>query len=173
MREFPVIDAASSVEQLRLRLKDNEFEQYGEAFIPEYVYDVIRQLPRFSTMSVSTCPPNSRCLLTESSAVTSKMPRSSWGSYWIRCMMSAVNQCDPTATKPYRERPLHATILLLPLPNLSISQQQMRTDGKKLVRSKEQQLLACLAQLLQSLPSQRSLGAKSDQSYASQACQIL
>lgn len=53
MREFPVIDAASSVEQLRMRLKDNEFEQYGEAFIPEYVYDSIRQLPRFSSMSVS------------------------------------------------------------------------------------------------------------------------
>ena len=53
MREFPVIDAAASVEQLRLRLKDSEYEQYGEAFIPEYVYDVIRQLPRFATMSVS------------------------------------------------------------------------------------------------------------------------
>ena len=54
MREFSVIDAALSVDQLRLRLKDNELEQYGEAFIPEYVYDVIRQLPRFSTMRVST-----------------------------------------------------------------------------------------------------------------------
>ena len=53
MREFQVIDSAVSVEQLRLRLKDSELEQYGEAFIPEYVYDVIKRLPRFSTMRVS------------------------------------------------------------------------------------------------------------------------
>ncbi|KAF2839100.1 cysteine proteinase [Patellaria atrata CBS 101060] len=50
MREFNIIDAADSVEKLKLRLKDNELEQYGEAFIPEYVYDVIKRLPRFSTM---------------------------------------------------------------------------------------------------------------------------
>ena len=54
MREFPVIDAAVSVDQLRLRLKENELEQYGEAFIPEFVYDVIRRLPRFSSMRVSS-----------------------------------------------------------------------------------------------------------------------
>lgn len=53
MREFPVIDAAASVDQLRMRLKDNELEQYGEAFIPEFVYEVIRRLPRFSSMRVS------------------------------------------------------------------------------------------------------------------------
>ena len=52
MREFPVIDAAVSVDQLRMRLKDNELEQYGDAFIPEFVYDVIRRLPRFSSMRV-------------------------------------------------------------------------------------------------------------------------
>ena len=53
MREFPVIDAAASLDQLRMRLKDNELEQYGEAFIPEFVYEVIRRLPRFSSMRVS------------------------------------------------------------------------------------------------------------------------
>lgn len=53
MREFPIIDSAVSVEQLKLRLKDNELEQYGEAFTPDFVYDVIRQLPRFQTMQVS------------------------------------------------------------------------------------------------------------------------
>lgn len=52
MREFPVIDSAVSVDQLRMRLKDNELEQYGEAFIPEFVYEVIRRLPRFATMRV-------------------------------------------------------------------------------------------------------------------------
>lgn len=53
MREFLVIDSALSVEQLRMRLKENELEQYGEAFIPEFVYEVIRRLPRFSSMRVS------------------------------------------------------------------------------------------------------------------------
>lgn len=53
MKEFRVIDAASSVDQLRLRLKQNELEQYGEAFIPEYVYHAIRDLPRFRDMRVS------------------------------------------------------------------------------------------------------------------------
>ncbi|ODH52908.1 hypothetical protein GX48_00775 [Paracoccidioides brasiliensis] len=50
MREFRVIDAATSAEKLRLRLKQNELEQYGESFIPEYVYQVIRHLPRFRDM---------------------------------------------------------------------------------------------------------------------------
>ncbi|KAG8210807.1 Ubiquitin carboxyl-terminal hydrolase [Trichophyton interdigitale] len=50
LREFRVIDAASSVEKLRLRLKQNELEEYGESFIPEYVYQVIRHLPRFRDM---------------------------------------------------------------------------------------------------------------------------
>ncbi|MCJ1405233.1 hypothetical protein MMC11_008460 [Xylographa trunciseda] len=50
MHEYPVIDSAASIEQLRLRLKDNELEEYGDAFTPEFVYEVIRRLPRFSTM---------------------------------------------------------------------------------------------------------------------------
>lgn len=53
MREFGVIDSATSVAQLRLRLKDSELEQYGEPMIPEYVYEVIKRLPRFSSMRVS------------------------------------------------------------------------------------------------------------------------
>lgn len=54
MREFNIIDSAISTEQLRMRLKDNELEVYGESFIPEYVYEVIKRLPRFSSMRVST-----------------------------------------------------------------------------------------------------------------------
>lgn len=50
MQEFPVIDSAESFEQLRVRLKPEELEQYGESLIPEYVYQVIRQLPRFRDM---------------------------------------------------------------------------------------------------------------------------
>ena len=53
MREFHVIDSAITVKQLKMRLKDNELEQYGEAFIPEFFYEMIRRLPRFSTMRVS------------------------------------------------------------------------------------------------------------------------
>jgi ubiquitin carboxyl-terminal hydrolase 10 len=62
MREFPVIDSAGSLEQLRMRLKENELEQYGEPFTPDFVYDVIRRLPRFSTMRVSTIRLFIRCL---------------------------------------------------------------------------------------------------------------
>jgi ubiquitin carboxyl-terminal hydrolase 10 len=62
MREFPVIDSAASLEQLRMRLKENELEQYGEPFTPDFVYDVIRRLPRFSTMRVSAARLLIRCL---------------------------------------------------------------------------------------------------------------
>ena len=54
MREFPIIDSAKSVDQLKMRLQDKELEEYGDAFIPEFVYEVIRRLPRFSTMRVSS-----------------------------------------------------------------------------------------------------------------------
>lgn len=53
LREFKVIDSAESTEKLQMRLKDTELEQYGEAFAPEYVYDVIKRLPRFAHMRVS------------------------------------------------------------------------------------------------------------------------
>jgi ubiquitin carboxyl-terminal hydrolase 10 len=56
MREYPVIDSAPSVEKLRMRLKENELEQYGEAFTPDFVYNVINRLPRFSTMRASLSP---------------------------------------------------------------------------------------------------------------------
>ncbi|KAI9834477.1 MAG: hypothetical protein M1826_002631 [Phylliscum demangeonii] len=50
LREFKVIDSASTPEQLKMRLKESELEEYGEAFIPDFLYDVIRRLPRFSSM---------------------------------------------------------------------------------------------------------------------------
>lgn len=52
MRDFKMIDSAASIDQLRLRLKDNELEQYGDPLTPEYVYDVIKRLPRFDNMKV-------------------------------------------------------------------------------------------------------------------------
>ena len=54
MREFKVIDSAVNVGQLRRRLKAEELEQYGEPFTPEFVYDAIKQLSRFSNMKVSS-----------------------------------------------------------------------------------------------------------------------
>lgn len=53
MREFKVIDSAASADQLKKRLKSEEYEQYGEPFTPEFVYDAIRKLPRFASMRVS------------------------------------------------------------------------------------------------------------------------
>lgn len=55
MREYRVIDSAQSVEKLRLRLKDGELEQYGEAFTPDFVYEAMRALPRFVSMQVGSC----------------------------------------------------------------------------------------------------------------------
>ena len=52
IREFNVIDSAASVDQLRRRLKIEELGQSGEPFIPEFVYDAIRKLPRFASMRV-------------------------------------------------------------------------------------------------------------------------
>ncbi len=52
LREFNIVDSATSVDQLRRRLKIEELGQYGEPFIPEFVYDAIRTLPRFASMRV-------------------------------------------------------------------------------------------------------------------------
>lgn len=53
MREFQVLASAESVDVLRMLLNQQQLEQYGEAFTPEYVYDAIRKLDRFSSMRVS------------------------------------------------------------------------------------------------------------------------
>lgn len=53
-REFGLIASAGSAELLRKRLRNEELERYGEPFIPEFVYDAIRKLPRFASMRVRT-----------------------------------------------------------------------------------------------------------------------
>jgi hypothetical protein len=73
MREFNVIDSAVSVEKLRLRLKDNELEQYGQAFTPDFVYEVINRLPRFSSMRVCTLNPFFKQIANLLSAAINKM----------------------------------------------------------------------------------------------------
>ncbi|KAL2132883.1 hypothetical protein VTI74DRAFT_3197 [Chaetomium olivicolor] len=50
MREFKLLDSAPSAEQLKKRLKSEDYEKYGEAFTPEFVYEAIRTLPRFASM---------------------------------------------------------------------------------------------------------------------------
>ncbi|EGS18335.1 ubiquitin carboxyl-terminal hydrolase-like protein [Thermochaetoides thermophila DSM 1495] len=50
MREFKAIASASTAELLRKRLRPEEYEKYGDPFTPEFVYDTIRKLPRFSSM---------------------------------------------------------------------------------------------------------------------------
>ncbi|KAK4179881.1 hypothetical protein QBC36DRAFT_56640 [Triangularia setosa] len=50
MREFKIIDSATSTDLLKKRLKPEELEQYGESFTPEFVYEAIRKLPRFASM---------------------------------------------------------------------------------------------------------------------------
>ncbi|KAI1179138.1 cysteine proteinase [Nemania sp. FL0916] len=50
LREYRVIDSADSADQLQRRLKSEQLEQYGDSFIPEFVYDAMKRLPRFATM---------------------------------------------------------------------------------------------------------------------------
>ena len=86
--EFRFIDSAVSIEQLRMRLKDTELEQYGEPFIPEFVYEVIRRLPRFSTMRVSSGPQSPITFTDTLSEDTNKTLRSSLASFSRNCTMS-------------------------------------------------------------------------------------
>lgn len=53
MHEYKTIKSAASVDSLRRALKSEELERYGEPFTPEFVYEAIRQLPRFASMRVS------------------------------------------------------------------------------------------------------------------------
>ncbi|KAK0369525.1 ubiquitin carboxyl-terminal hydrolase [Colletotrichum limetticola] len=50
MREFRVIDSTETVEKLRRKLKSEQLEQYGDSFIPEFVYKAIQPLPAFASM---------------------------------------------------------------------------------------------------------------------------
>lgn len=54
MREFKVLASAETADGLRKLLKQDQLEMYGDAVTPDYVYDVIRKLPRFASMRVSS-----------------------------------------------------------------------------------------------------------------------
>ncbi|KXT12295.1 hypothetical protein AC579_5659, partial [Pseudocercospora musae] len=53
MREFKVLAGAESVGVLRSLLRQEQLEQYGDPVTPDYVYEVIRKLPRFAGMRAS------------------------------------------------------------------------------------------------------------------------
>lgn len=91
MKDFKVIDSAESAEKLRFRLKQEELEHYGSPITPEYVYDVIKRLPRFSSMRVCFLKRLfAKPLLTILSVATNKMLRSSLGSFSQACMTSVL-----------------------------------------------------------------------------------
>lgn len=50
MQEFSVIDSAKTAEQLKLRLKKAELEQYGKDLNPVSIYDAMKRIPRFVNM---------------------------------------------------------------------------------------------------------------------------
>lgn len=50
LHEYNVLDSAGSADQLRSRLRPDDYEKYGDSFTPEYVYAAIKQLPRFREM---------------------------------------------------------------------------------------------------------------------------
>lgn len=52
MSEFKVLASADSVEMLRTSLSQSQLEQYGDTITPQYVYDAIAKLDRFSSMRV-------------------------------------------------------------------------------------------------------------------------
>lgn len=89
MHEFKVIKSATSSDQLRRSLKSEELEKYGEPFTPEFVYEAIRQLPRFASMRVSRRLWSMNATLIASSEVISKMLKSSLGSYFSLSTTSA------------------------------------------------------------------------------------
>lgn len=50
LHEYKVLASAPTTSLLRRKLKSDDLEKYGEPFTPEFVYEAIRQLPRFASM---------------------------------------------------------------------------------------------------------------------------
>ncbi|RDA94239.1 hypothetical protein CP533_0567 [Ophiocordyceps camponoti-saundersi (nom. inval.)] len=50
VHEYKVLASAPNANLLRRKLKSDDLEKYGEPFTPEFVYEAIRQLPRFASM---------------------------------------------------------------------------------------------------------------------------
>ena len=52
LQEFPVISSAETAEKLRKIVKKEEITQYGDSFIPEFIYQAIEPEKRFENMRV-------------------------------------------------------------------------------------------------------------------------
>lgn len=89
MHEYKIIKSATEAESLRRALKNEELERYGEPFTPEFVYEAIRQLPRFASMRVCAFATSNKFPLTRNSAAISKMQRSFWDSSYNLLMTNA------------------------------------------------------------------------------------
>ncbi|CAD6499409.1 BgTH12-03525 [Blumeria graminis f. sp. triticale] len=50
IHEYSVIEPATSLDQSRIHSKQGQVDKYGEPFTPDFFYNVINQLPRFSSM---------------------------------------------------------------------------------------------------------------------------
>ncbi|TDZ71666.1 putative ubiquitin carboxyl-terminal hydrolase 3 [Colletotrichum trifolii] len=50
MAAFRVIDSTTTVEKLRKKLRNEQLEQYGDSFRPDFVYRAIEPLPAFANM---------------------------------------------------------------------------------------------------------------------------
>lgn len=57
MREFRVLSPANSSAQAPA-LKAQDLESFGEPFVPEFLYEVIRNIKSFAHMRVSLAPPH-------------------------------------------------------------------------------------------------------------------
>lgn len=56
MAEFRAITSADNLDQLRRKLKKEDYHPNGEPFLPDMVYSCIRKLSAFATVWVSkTC----------------------------------------------------------------------------------------------------------------------
>lgn len=95
MREFKILASADSVDVLRMLLKQQQLEQYGDSFVPSYVYDAIAKLERFNSMRVSQAFAMDALVstLTRNSTVISKTQRSFSGSSLKACTTNARLLC--------------------------------------------------------------------------------
>jgi hypothetical protein len=76
-----------------MRLKERDLEMYGLPFTPDFVYNVINRLPRFSSMRVSFESNSEYWHLIQNSVVINKMQRSFLVSCSKGFMTSASKSC--------------------------------------------------------------------------------
>lgn len=53
MAEFKAVTSADNLDQLRRKLKKEDYQPNGDSFLPDMVYNCIRKLSAFATVWVS------------------------------------------------------------------------------------------------------------------------